>query len=310
MKKPLPKTFVIGLCVIVALAVVVFGINYLKGVNMFKAANYYYASYTNVAGLNLSAPVTINGYKVGLVREIEYDYDNPGHIQLELSLDRSLKLTKGTRAVLVTDMLGTGSIELIMGEGKDFLPVGSTIEGSNQTGMMSEVSNNLLPGITAMIPKIDSLLTAVTAVAANPSIPSALNHLDGTLAQLEQASSQLHQLMGSMPGIVNDAGATMKNVHTMSGNLATVSSDLTAVSSTLKGLPLDATMNNVMEASKSLNQLLAQLNSGMNSKDSSLGMLVNDPSLYNNLSAASASLNALLEDLKANPKRYISIKLF
>lgn len=310
MKKPLPKTFVIGLCVIVALAVVVFGINYLKGVNMFKAANYYYASYTNVAGLNLSAPVTINGYKVGLVREIEYDYDNPGHIQLELSLDRSLKLTKGTSAVLVTDMLGTGSIELVMGDSKEMLPVGSTIEGRNAAGMMAEVSNNLLPGITAMIPKIDSLLTAVTAVAANPSIPSSLNHLDGTLAQLEQTSAQLNQLMGSMPGIVGDAGATMKNARTISGNLTSVSSDLTAVSSTLKGLPLDATMQNVMEASKSLNEVIAQLNSGMSSKDSSLGMMLNDPALYNNLNAASASLNALLEDLKANPKRYISIKLF
>ena len=94
--KRLPKTFVIGLCVIIALLIVIFGINYLKGINMFKGANYYYASYTNVAGLAQSAPVTINGYKVGLVREIEYEYDNPGHIKVELSLDKSLRLTKGT----------------------------------------------------------------------------------------------------------------------------------------------------------------------------------------------------------------------
>ena len=213
--KRLPKTFVIGLCVIIALLVLVFGINFLKGVNLFKAANYYYASYTNVAGLNLSAPVTINGYKVGLVRDIQYAYDNPGHIKVELSLDKELHLTRGTKAMLVTDMLGTASIELVMGRDPQMLEVGSELIGQTSSGLMDNVSQDLLPGITAMIPKIDSLLVALTEVASNPAIGTSLDHLNATLVNLESASGQLNGLMRSMPGIVSDAGVTMGNVKSM-----------------------------------------------------------------------------------------------
>ncbi len=304
--KRLPKTFVIGLCVIIALMVVVFGINYLKGINMFKGANYYYASYTNVAGLAQSAPVTINGYKVGLVREVEYQYDNPGHVRVELSLDKSLHLTKGTKAIIVSDMLGTASIELVMGPGNDFLEVGSELTGESAPGLMDNVAQNLLPGITSMIPKIDSLLTAITAVAANPAVGASLEHLNGTLANLETTSAQLNTLMRSMPGIVNDAGATMTNVRSMSTNLNTISGDLTAVSSQLKTMPLSQTMDNVMQASEALNKILQNLNN----PNSSLGLLLNDRQLYTNLSNASASLDSLLIDVQRNPKRYISIKLF
>ena len=101
------KQFAIGLSVILALLVVIFGINYLKGINMFKAANYYTVSYTNVSGLTQSAPVMLNGYKVGIVRSINYEYDNPGHVLVELSLDKELRLPEGTKAVIAVDMLGT-----------------------------------------------------------------------------------------------------------------------------------------------------------------------------------------------------------
>ncbi|MDE6100006.1 MAG: MlaD family protein [Paramuribaculum sp.] len=305
MKRP-PKTFVIGLSVLLALLVVIVGINFLKGVNMFKAANYYYASYTNVAGLNLSAPVTINGYKIGIVREIEYEYDNPGHIRVELSLDKALRLTKGTKAVLVADMLGTSTIQLVMGSEKDYLEVGSQLTAQQSGGLMDNVSNDLLPGITAMIPKIDSLLTALTEVVSNPAIGTSLDHLNATLVSLEGASRQLNGLMGSMPGIVSDAGATMTNVRSMSNNLNTISGDLTSVSASLKNMPLDATMQNVLEASRSLNEVLANLNN----PNSSLGQLMNDRQLYDNLSNASASLDSLLIDVRKNPRRYISLKLF
>ena len=94
------KELIIGLCVLIALLVLFFGINFLKGVNLFKAANYYYATYTNAAGLQQSAPVTLDGFKVGQVREINYDYTNPGHVKVELSVDRELRIPKGSEAVI------------------------------------------------------------------------------------------------------------------------------------------------------------------------------------------------------------------
>ena len=144
MKTMQKKELMIGLTVLITLLILFFGIDYLKGVNVFKAANYYYASYTNVAGLAQSAPVTVNGYKVGLVREINYEYDNPGHVRVELSLDRKLQLPVGTEAVLVTDMLGTSSIELKMGRESQMHKVGDKLIGANAAGLMDNVTKDLL----------------------------------------------------------------------------------------------------------------------------------------------------------------------
>lgn len=146
------KQFAIGLSVIIALLILVFGINYLKGINMLKASNYYTASYTNVAGLTQSAPVMLNGFKVGIVREIRYEYDNPGHVLVELSLDKELRLPKGTKAVIATDMLGTASVQLQMGTGKDFYNVGERLEGVTSSGLMDNVSGEILPAVVGMLP--------------------------------------------------------------------------------------------------------------------------------------------------------------
>ena len=305
MKKKYTKEFAIGLSVIIALLVLFFGIDYLKGINVFHATNYYYASYTNVAGLAQSAPVTINGYKGGLVREIEYDYDHPGHIKVELSLDKQLRVPQGTKAILTTDLLGTASIELKMSTAGDYHNVGDKLIGENATGLMSSVSSDIMPGITAILPKIDSLLTAVTTIATDPALINSVQRLESIMTNLEQSSAQLSRAMNSLPAIANNASSVMTDAKTIAGNLNTVTTDLTTVSSQLKDMPLESTLNNVYAASQSLNDIMKKLNSN----DSSLGMLVNDKQLYDNLNNASASLDSLLRDVKKNPKRYISIKL-
>lgn len=305
MKKKYTKEFAIGLSAIIALLVLFFGIDYLKGINVFHATNYYFASYTNVAGLAQSAPVTINGYKVGLVREIEYEYDNPGHIKVELSLDKQLRVPRGTKAILTTDLLGTASIELKMGTTGDYHDVGDKLIGENATGLMSSVSSDIMPNITAILPKIDSLLTAVTAIAADPALLNSVHKLEATMTNLEQSSAQLARVMNTMPAIAGDASTVMTEAKTIATNLNTMSTDLKAVSADLKEMPLDSTMNNIYAVSQSLNDIMRKLNSN----NSSLGMLINDKQLYNNLNNASASLDSLLRDVKKNPKRYISIKL-
>ena len=280
MKKKFSKELIIGGLVLLALLILVFGINYLKGVNMFKPSNYYFATYTDVAGLAQSAPVTVNGFKVGLVREISYEYDNPGHIKVEMSLDRHLKLPRGTKAMLTTDMLGTSSIALEMAPGKD-------------------VTNDIIPSITAILPKIDSILTSMTTIVSDPALLASVQRLDKIMANIETSSAQLNTTMKAMPRIADDASGLMTD-------LKTISADLTALSAKLREMPIDSTMNSV-------NSIAARLNTSMeklNSKDSSLGLLLNDTGLYNNLNASAASLDSLLKDVKQNPKRYISIKVF
>ena len=305
MKTKYSKELMIGLTVLITLLIIFFGIDYLKGVNVFKAANYYYASYTNVAGLAQSAPVTVNGYKVGLVREIQYEYDNPGHVKVELSLDRKLKVPAGSKAVLVTDMLGTSSIELQMSDSKDFHNVGDKLTGVNATGLMDNVTKDIMPALSSMVPKIDSLLTAVTALVTDPSTVNAVKRLDNVMANLETSTRQLSVVMAQTPAIACDAKVTMTNVKEISQNLTSISNDLAAATAELKKMPLDSTLTNIHNITASLDGVTRKLNS----KDSSLGLLINDPTVYNNLAAATASLDSLLQDIKKNPKRYISIKL-
>lgn len=298
MKKIFSKEMIIGLSVILTLVILFFGIEFLKGVNVFKSSNYYYATFTNVEGLAESAPVTINGYKVGLVREISYEYDNPGHIKVEMSLNHDLKLPRGSKAAMTSDLLGTGSIQLQLAQGSDCYKVGDTIEGVNPSGMMDNISKNVLPTITEMIPKIDSLLVAVTAVVTDPAVASSLRRLDNIMANLEASTSKLSATMTALQPIVGNTGI-------IADNLSTASGDLTKLTAELNSLPIDSTFSNIHAITGDVARATAQLNN----PDTSLGKLLYSDGLYDNLNHSVQSLDSLLVDVKKNPKRYISIKL-
>ncbi len=298
MKKIFRKEILIGLIVLVALAVLFVGIDFLKGVNIFKAANYYYATFDNVAGLAQSAPVTVNGFKVGLVRDISYEYDNPGHVLVELSLDRNLKVPQGTKAVLATDLLGTASIMLDMAPNKNYHNVGDHLIAEVPKGMMDNVTDNLMPSVTAMIPKVDSLLTSINALVGSPAVLNSVQRLDAITANLEQSTRQLNALMATLPPITSD-------IKGITGNFNTASADLAQLTTNLKDVPVDSITANL----NALTANLADLSNQLKNPDSTLGMLMNDPQLYNNLNSTVASLDSLFVDIKRNPKRYISIKL-
>ena len=307
MNKLFSREVKIGASVLVALLALVFGINYLKGVNIFKAANYYYASYINVAGLAQSAPVTLNGYKVGLVRDVAYEYDNPGHVRVELSLDRQLRLPEGTAAAIVTDMLGTSTIELRMGTSPNYIEVGQKLQAIEGSGLMDKVSTELMPTIIQIAPHIDSLVVALTAIAADPALQSSVKRLDVIMANLEKSTTQLDRAMGAMPSIMNNANATMANVKEISANISQVSQALAVLSDDLKKMPLDSTLTHLNNITANLDEATEKLNSS----NSSLGLLLNDPGLYNNINNSAAHIDSILIDLKKQPKRYIpSIKIF
>ena len=274
---------------------------------MFKAANYYYASFTNVAGLAQSAPVTVNGFKVGLVREINYEYDNPGHVRVELSLDRKLRIPKGTKAVIATDMLGTSSIELKMSAHPDYHDVGDHLEGVEGSGLMDKVSTELMPTIMSIAPHIDSLVVSLNTIAGDPALLNAVRRLDVIMANLETSTTQLNRSMAAVPALVTHANGTMANVEQLSANLNQVSAALAVISEDLKKMPLDSTMRNINNITANLDLATKQLNS----TNSSLGLLLNDPSLYHNINNSAAHIDSILIDLKRQPKRYIpSIKVF
>ncbi len=296
--KSLKKELIIGLCVLIALLVLFFGINFLKGVNIFKAANYYYATYTNAAGLQQSAPVTLDGFKVGQVMEINYDYTNPGHVKVELSVDRELRIPKGSEAVIEQDLLGTATVVLHLSDAKEYEEVGATLLSHTQKGMLDNVTSTVMPQLGSTFAKIDSLLVNFNALVADPALAKSVGRLDAITLNLEVTLRQLRASAGALPPVI-------KNVDGLTSNLNTVSSDLAVVSGKLKEAPVDSLMNNITSISANLKELSATLNN----PDSSLGLITHDRELYDNLNNCAASLDSLLIDVKKNPKRYISIKL-
>lgn len=293
------KEIMVGLLVALALVLLFFGINFLKGVNIFKAANYYYAAYTNVEGLATSAPVTLNGYKVGLVRSIHYQYDNPGHVVVEFSVDRNLRLPQGSAAVISSDLLGTASIVLNLGNAAGgYYEVGDTVAGAVNAGLMGSLSETLLPSVAAVIPKVDTLLSSLNTLVSDPALTASVRRMDDITADLNESVRSLRQVMATL-------GPVAQNVNSITSNVDTITGDLAAVSGMLREAPVDSLMDELNRTAANLERLSAALNN----PDSSIGRLTTDPELYNNINSTVQSLDSLFVDIKRNPKRYISIKL-
>lgn len=299
MKKIFTKEVKIGLSVIVALAVLFFGINFLKGVNIFKAANYYYVSYNNVTGLSISAPVTLNGFKVGLVRSMEYDYEHPGNVLVELSLDKQLTVPQGSVAVLASDFLGTASIELQLAENSAKHGLGDRLIGEQKPGLMDALGQSVMPSISQIMPKIDTLLTNINTLVADPALSASVKRIDGITNELEKASRNLAALTARLSPIATDVKSITSSADSMLANL-------NDVSATLKEANIDALIADLEATTSNLKQLTTQLND----PNSSLGKVMHDPALYDNINTAVASLDSLFNDIKKNPKRYINIKVF
>lgn len=306
MKKIFSKELVIGLCVIVALAILFFGINYLKGINLFKPANFYYVNYDNIAGLDNAAPVTIDGYKVGQVREIEFNYDNPGKIKVTLALNENLKVPEDSYAVIEQGLLNGASIVIRLGKSRNMIPLGGEIKGDVAKGMMDAVTQDIMPQVNDILPSVNALLVNLNQTAGNlnalsshPALAASIARLSAITANITDLTASLNQSLGS------GVPALMHNTQDITAKLDSVAADLAVLSSELKSLPISDTMDDVKATTSNLRQMSEEINN----PDGTLGLLLRDPQLYNQLNQVSADIDSLIVDIKKNPKRYISIKL-
>ncbi|MDM8153684.1 MlaD family protein [Bacteroides gallinaceum] len=288
------KEFKIGLAGIVALVILFCGIKYLKGINMFKPESYYLVEFENVNGLPESSPVFANGFKVGIVRDIRYNYEKPGHVLVGIEMDQEMKIPQGSRAELVTEMLGTVKMNLLLDlQSTQYYKEGDTIPGSANNGIMGAAEKDLLPKLQQMMPKMDSILASLNKLLADPALAQTLHNAEQLTSSLNETSRQLNKLMST------DVPQLTENVNVITANLRTVSDNLKDVDYASTIAKVDSTLANVRLLTDKLNR-----------KDNTLGLLMNDSSLYQNLNATSANAASLLEDLKAHPKRYVHFSLF
>lgn len=287
------KEVKIGLIGIIAIGLLIFGLNYLRGISMFQSSRSYYVKFTNINGLPISSPVFANGYKIGLVRDIRYNYEQLGSVIVEVELDEYMRIPFGSQGELVTEMLGTVKMNLLLNlDAQTYLQPGDTLEGFANNGIMG-VAENMVPKVEQILPKMDSILNSLNQLLANPALTATLHNVEKVTANLNVTTNELNKLMKN-------------DLHKLTNNLTTISSNVVTITNNLKEVDYAATMNQIDSTLYNIKLLTDKLNR----KDNTIGLLFNDPSLYNNLSATAANSASLLEDLRIHPKRYVHFSIF
>lgn len=297
------KEIRIALVAIVGIIVLFFGLNFLKGMSMLSTDDAYYIKFKDVSGLSASNPIYADGYQVGVVRGIDYDYEHSGNVLVRFTVDNDLRIPKGSSAEIVTDLMGNVKMNLLLANNpRERVNPGDTIVGAINAGMMGAIEQ-VLPKVAALVPKLDSILTSVNNLLADPALAASLHNVQTISTDLTVSTRQLNTLLASVnsrvPGMMtkadyalDKAGSTMNNADRLTANLA--------------ALDIQGTMAKVEQTMTNVQSITQKLNS----KEGSLGLLMNDPALYNNLNATMISADSLLTNLKAHPKRYVHFSLF
>ena len=294
--KKFSKEIQIALVAVVGIIVLYFGLQFLKGMTLFSTDNRYFVKFQDVSGLSVASPIFANGYRVGVVETIEFNYENTGEIVASIGVDKNMQVPKGSRAEIATDLMGNVKVQLVLGNVADgVVAPGDTIVGAQQVGAMGKAAD-MIPTIQQMLPKLDSILASVNTLLADPAIASSLHNVDQITANLSRTSQDLSQLTAQlnrqMPQMLKNADGLLANTNQITKNL--------------NELDIAATMTSVNSTLKNVEQMTATLNS----KEGTLGLLMRDPGLYNNLNSTMMHADSLMMDLKQHPKRYVHFSVF
>lgn len=294
----------IALAAIVALLFLFFGINFLKGRNIFQSTNTYYVKFKDVAGLTVSNPVYANGYPVGIVREINYDYQRGEYVIVAIELDDEMSVPQGTRAELAAELMGGVKMSLLLGPNPvKHIAQGDTIPGGMHEGTMEKVSA-MMPEIEKLVPKLDSILAHVNQLTGDPALANTLHNAEAITADLKVSSAQLKQMMQSdIPQTMASLKRTSANAERLTANLATLDLQGTLAN-------VNTTLASAQALANRLDGTVSTLDTKINSTDNTLGLFLNDRGVYDNLNSTLRNADSLMIDLKAHPKRYVHFSVF
>lgn len=290
------KEIKIALVAIVSIVLLFFGMNFLKGMTLFSNGDSYYITFKDISGLSSSSPIFANGYRVGVVKDVSFDYENNGDVVVEFMVDDDLQIPRGSTAEIVSDLMGNVKMNLLLADNpRDFVAKGDTIMGVINAGMLGK-AKDMIPVIEKMLPKLDSILANINMLLSDPNIGRTLGNVQKTTENLTVTTQQLNALMANVnkdvPGLMGKASGLLDNANNLTANLAAVD-----VASTVA--KVDQTLVNVQ-----------QLTSKLNDNKGTLGLLMNDETLYYNLTNTVLSADSLLNNLREHPKRYVHFSLF
>jgi phospholipid/cholesterol/gamma-HCH transport system substrate-binding protein len=300
----------VGAVALITIVAFIWLYNFLKGKDFFKSTSYYYSIYDKVGGLAESSPVEINGYKVGVVQSIDFIDATSGRLLVVFSVSKDFKLPVNTVAEITPVSIIAGmKVQFVYGDGPGFYSDGDTIPGRLAESIVSKLETELIPvkeRISNLLTVLDSVITSVNEIMD----PEFKKNLNGTVANLNSTTKSIDEVIGSKE---RELKTTLENItrfsQMLSDNSAKMSnsfSNLESITDTLAAADIYKSVLNLKTSLEKASTLIGNLNEGKGSA----GQLLTNDSLYTNLSSSLESLNVLLQDMKANPKRYVHFSLF
>lgn len=286
------KEFIVGAIGILALLLIYLMINFFKGIDLFKDGERYYVKFDNIGQVVNSSPIYLNGYKAGNVQGINYDFANMKYVIVTIDIDKRLRIPKGSYAEVNNHMLGGSDVSIVLGNSNKYLAPGDTIEGRLNKGLQGEMGE-VIPSVTNMVPKIDSILTSLNTLLATPELYSSIKNVEKLTNDLAVTTAQINSLLG-------------KDIPQITERMIQMEDDVLAVSSQIKDVDYKQMFTSLESTLNNLEAITQALNNG----EGTAGMLLKDNSLYNKLDSTCSAANALLTDLKQNPKRYVHFSVF
>jgi phospholipid/cholesterol/gamma-HCH transport system substrate-binding protein len=311
------KEVKVGIVFVIATAVLIWGLMYLKGLELFKKHQTFIAVYDHVNGLVAANPISIKGLKVGQVKKLYFNPKNPAKIVVELYIDGDYPIPKNSYArIFSSDLLGGKEVEINLGDTNVLAMSGDTLKSLTEATLGEEVNRQLLPlkkKAENLISSIDTVATIVQEVLnknTRNNLVQAIEHVKEALQNLAHTTYNIDTLVSTQR---NHLAAIITNVESISANLrqnndkiTNILTNLSNVSDSLAKARIPYTLSQANEAIGSLNIALQKINQGKGT----VGLLLNDDKLYRELEKAARDLNLLIEDIKANPKKYVKVSVF
>lgn len=316
-KKKRSRPIIIGASFIAAIVIFVWGFNFLRNTALFQKETIYYASYDKINGLIKANPIVINGLRVGQVKNVYFNPDMSGSIMVSMMLTSDFPIPANTVArIFSSDIMGSKAIELVLGDDKTTLQEGDTLQTSVEAGLMAEVNAQVQPikkKAEALLGSIDTLVIAFQSIfneTARDNLKETFMHLEKTFANLQNATSNIDTLVveesSRISAILINLDSLTTALNRNKGNISNIIANFEIISDSLAKSEIPGTF---ARANKVLDNMQAILNK-VNSGEGTIGMLINDDSLYVELNRSASALDSLINDIKQNPKKYVRFSLF
>lgn len=321
----------VGLLAVISIFILIWGYYFLKGQDIFSSTLDAYVEYEEIGGLEISSPVLINGFKVGMVKDIYLKADNTGKIIVEISMKGDLKIPKSTNVLIVSNgVMGGKSIVLEYDgacSGPDCLASGDKMVGGSR-GMIEAMAGENYDQIMDIISKIDTTVKGFSSGEGGKEIEQSMADIQEIIANLKVTTANLNVLMSAstskISGILTDFQSVTNNLAASNAKINEVLNNTAAFTKKIEGLNLEGTINGANDAVATTKVTVEKLQTTLktadaamldiskmmkdiNSTDGTLGLLIHDPVLYNNLNKTSRDLDLLLQDVRLNPKRYTRV---